>query len=366
MKLEAKKAELIELSTKVHDGTITPEEKTKFTNLCEEVEILSAGSKVSALPTNGGGVTSWGKAFVESEGYQTARKTLQLGKSTNIEPIALESKTLLTNSGAATDSPRTNFVQGSAQRQPSLIDVFNVVSVSSPSYVYLEETTYTNAAAGVSEGLSKPESGLGFTERTVNMRKVACNLPVTTELLADMSNAQSTINDRLTLMVRQKIEDQIFNGDDAAPNWGGLLGITGTTSHTFGSDSIMDAVAKMITKVSTTGRANANAIFMHPTAFESVLLAKNANDDYFSKGPFSSMTPTLWGLPVYTSTVIPSDKLIVCDTSMIALGLREDVVLSSGTNSDDFVKNRVTLLCEARGNVICYRPASVVICDMVP
>jgi hypothetical protein len=84
-------------------------------------------------------------------------------------------------------------------------------------YAYMEETTFTNAPAEVAEGSSYPEATLAGTERQVDVSKIVVFLPVTDEELEDVEALPATIDNRLTLMLRQRLELQMVVGNGTAP-----------------------------------------------------------------------------------------------------------------------------------------------------
>jgi hypothetical protein len=55
-----------------------------------------------------------------------------------------------------------------AVRPLVVADLLPTINVSLPTYLYMEETTFTNAAVEVAEGSAKPEAALALTERTEN------------------------------------------------------------------------------------------------------------------------------------------------------------------------------------------------------
>lgn len=365
--LKHKKARLLELGSKI--ASLSNSEKAEFKNLVTEVEALNEAvnaTKGAQLPV--GEVKSLTPAaqFTNSPEYKNAISKWSRGITASIDGVSVDVKTLLTNTGMVTPSVRSNFVQYTALQAPTVIDLFATITINQPSYLYLEETTFTNATAAVSEGSAKPEGAIAFTERTVVARKIATHIPVTSEVLADVSNAESIINDRLLTMFRYTVENQIINGNNTAPNMGGLLAISGTQSHTLGADTVIDAIKKMITKVETVAFSVPNVVIMHPSAWESIVLQKDAEDRYYFGGPVNVDTKTIWGLPVVTTTLIASDKVLVMDTTHFALVLRQDATFATGVINDDFTKNIQRILVEGRMNLAAHRPAALCIMDTTP
>lgn len=366
-KLKTKRARLLELGSKI--ASLSNSEKSEFKKLAVEVETLSDAvsvEKMSKLPVQGKSNGTPATALLQSPEYKTAITKWNKGITTSIDGVSVDLKTLLTNTGMATTNVRSNFVEYTALQTPTIIDLFATITINQPSYLYLEETTFTNNGDSVAEGSAKPESAIAFTEKSVIARKMATHIPVTSEVLADVANAESIINDRLLTMFRRIVEDKIINGNGTAPNMRGLLNVTGAQTHTLSTDTVIDAIKKMITKVETVAYATPNAVLMHPSQWESIVLSKDAEDRYYYLGPIQVDTKTIWGLPVVTSTDIPSDKVMVLDTTHFALVLRQDATFSVGVINDDFTKNIQRILVEGRMALAAHRPSALVIMDTNP
>jgi len=72
-------------------------------------------------------------------------------------------------------------------------------TTTSNALLYLQETTFTNAATPVLEGTAKPESALIFAQKTAPVQKLAHWLPVTEEMLEDVPAISAYIDARLRL-----------------------------------------------------------------------------------------------------------------------------------------------------------------------
>ena len=112
-------------------------------------------------------------------------------------------KTTLTESGYPPAVTRSDLIVPTATRDPeTVLDLIDVINTDQYQYKYLEETTFTNNSAATAEGSALGENALAFTENTENIRKIGSFLPVTEELLADVSAVQGYLDSRLRTMVR--------------------------------------------------------------------------------------------------------------------------------------------------------------------
>jgi len=223
---------------------------------------------------------------------------------------------------------------------------------------YYEETTFTNAAATVAEGDSKPESALAFTERTDTVRKIATWIPATSEFLEDNAGIRSYIDGRLRFMVEREEEDQLLNGDGTAPN---ISGILDRSIQSIGSTDDVKAIYQAITEVRVDGQAEPDAVVIHPLSWQNIRLAQDQNDQFYGPGPFAPDTvERLWGLRVRVTPLIAEGTALVGAFRPFAQVFRKGgiTVTASTEHSTYFVENKVAILAEERLALAVYRPTA--------
>ena len=84
--------------------------------------------------------------------------------------------------------------------------------VSAPVVRYVVEGTATSAATGVAEAGTKPESALGYGVVDEQIKKIAHFLPVSDEVMEDAVEVQRLVGSRLTAMVNNEVEHELFRG----------------------------------------------------------------------------------------------------------------------------------------------------------
>lgn len=315
---------------------------------------------------------SIGEAFVKSDGYRAlTERGLRGNWSTGA--VEIEGKTLLSSgSSSGGDLIQPQVEAGILPKlfQPlGVMDLFAQGQTNSNSVEYLEETTATNAAAGVAEGGEKPESTLVFDRKTASVKKIATLLPVTDEMLEDVPAIESYINGRLSLFVRQEEETQVINGEGGDD----LSGIVDNlpVGHTAVRSSISsptnaDHVYAGITKVRA-AFLEPDAIIMHPTDWEAVRTLKDDNSNYMGGGPFGAPAQeTLWGKPVVVSTVVTQGTAIVGAFKQGAQLFRRGGMSVEASNSHDtfFKYNKTAIRAEERLALAIYRPAAFAQVDL--
>ena len=144
-----------------------------------------------------------GEMFVESVAF----KSFDGRRSPAALLPGVDIKTLMTQAaGWAPENIRMPGYVPSAQRIPTVLDAIPMGTTGQAAVVYMEETTYTNNAAGRTEGANNAgEAALALTVQTANVREFAVWLPVTREQMDDVAQVQGYVNNRLPLMLRQVI-----------------------------------------------------------------------------------------------------------------------------------------------------------------
>ena len=317
---------------------------------------------------------SIGEQFVNTDAYNNYAEKGVKGVDSNVE-----FKTTLTTTGYPPESLRAPGILETALRDPnSVIGLFDQINTNQNAYVYLEETTFTNAAAEAAEGAAAAESALAFTERTESIRKIATFLPVTDELLSDVVGVQGYINSRLSTMMKLRLDNQLMDGDGSAPNLTGVLNKSGINSFQYGSYSgelgRLGQVYQAITEIRKDAFVEPDAIVLHPSDWLDIVTsvtdittttsgAAPKNPLFMVAGGFGeSVQPRLWGLKVVASTVVNAGTALVGkfgggDAAQVIM--REGVDLAvSDSHSDFFIKNQLAIRLTMRLGFAIYRPTA--------
>lgn len=301
---------------------------------------------------------SIGELFVESNALKGWTPG-QVGPEADLDVEVHDIKTLFqTSAGWAPFSPRGPRVVDFATRPIEVIDLFPMGETTATSIVYMEETTFTNAAVEVAEGAAKPEATLALTERTEPVRKIAVWLPVTDEQLEDVPQARSYIENRLGFMVRQRLDGQLLVGSGVAPNISGILNRSGIQTQAKGADPTPDAVYKAMTKIRTVAFSEANAAVFHPNDWQEIRLLRTADGLYIWGNPADAGPERIWGLAVAQSTALTENTGLVGDFRQSEVVMRKGLTVQVGFINDDFQKNRQSVRAELRAALAVYRPAA--------
>ena len=252
----------------------------------------------------------------------------------------------------------------------TIADLFATGATTSNTVRYIKELVNTNAAAGTAEGAAKPESAITFSQVDTTVGKITTFLPVSDEMLEDVAQIESYLDQRLGLFVQIKEDAELLNGS-GSPSVTGILNVSGLqtgTAASLGNTYLLDAIFEAMTLVKTQSFLDADAIVMSPTDWASIRLEKDANNQYYGGGPFTGaygagggMAPNnIWGVPVVVTTAIAAHTILVGSFRQGGQVFRRQGLTIEASNShlDFFQKNLTAIRAEERLALVTYRPAA--------
>ncbi|GIV50593.1 MAG: hypothetical protein KatS3mg038_1114 [Candidatus Kapaibacterium sp.] len=226
---------------------------------------------------------------------------------------------------------------------------------------YARETTtsYTGAAAPRSKGAAKAESNITYTQITSVAESIAHLIKVNEEDLQDVQGLQQTLQQRGLAMLLAAEENQVLNGDGVSPNLAGILSTSGIVTATQGTDTLIDAIVKLIAQVEGQG-ATVSAVAMNPATWSALVTAKDSTGQYLGLLDVTSgASGTLAGYPIVRTPYLSAGtggKVVVGDNRFATLWRVGGIQVAVGYDGDDFSRNRVTIRIETRSALDVYRP----------
>ena len=367
---EARNAKMAELVEAIKEAKKYENEKA---NLEADLE---KGQAVKEMPIHTEAPKQYkglGAELMDSKAYQSFMQDGQKNISSELKfDPRYEFKTTLTESGYPPAVTRSDLIVPTATRDPeTVLDLIDVINTDQYQYKYLEETTFTNNSAATAEGSALGENALAFTENTENIRKIGSFLPVTEELLADVSAVQGYLDSRLRTMVRLAVGDQVLAGSGSGANLTGILNKSGINTFDFSSFSgnlkRIGQIYEAITEIQKDSFLQPDAIVMHPSDWYQVVTEVNAvttsgslNPLFVGAGQFGgSIGATLWGLPVVLDTTRPAGTPIVGvfgGGQAIHIVARQGMeVAMSDSHDANFTKDIIVMKATVRMGLPIYR-----------
>jgi HK97 family phage major capsid protein len=313
---------------------------------------------------------SFGEQFVESEGVKAF---LESKPSSGRADMRFKATITSATTDAAGSAGAGIFptvmagIQALPQRRLTVRDLISPGRMDSSSLEYVQEKVFTNNAAPVAEGAAKPSSDLQLELKTTSAKVIAHWMKASRQILDDVSQLRSMIDQRLMYGLAYVEESQLLSGDGTGQNLNGIITQATAYSAPFTPTDDNGAIdqTRLMMLQAALSEYPATGIVMHPSDWARIELTKDGNGQYIIGVPQGQATPTLWGLPVVATQAITVDKVLVGAFKLGAqLFDRWDARVEVGYVNDDFTKNLVTILAEERLALAVYRPLAFIYGDL--
>jgi HK97 family phage major capsid protein len=248
------------------------------------------------------------------------------------------------------------------RRRLAILAAIPTATMDTGSFTYTQESGAFDGPVETAELAMKPPGTANFADAECVAVTIPAWLKIARQQLADLPMLQATLTGRLMHSVQRRIENQIVAGDGTGQNLTGILHTSGIGSIAFStSEALSDLTLDAITTVLVSDAVPDLAIF-NPLDVAAMLKAKASTSGVRldSPGAFAATSNTIWDLPRVTSTAMPVGTALVGDFALgCTLFVREGVMVRlSDSDQDDFVKNRSTLLAEARVGLAIWQPTA--------
>ncbi len=310
-----------------------------------------------------------GERFVSDEGFKTfASQTRPRGRHiVEVKDISSLTTDAAGSVGGMIQADRRGMQVELPQRRLTVRALLAPGQTNSNSIEYDREKLFTNNAAPVAEGATKPQSEIQTEDATATVRTIAHWMRASVQVLADAPGLRSMIDQRLRYGLAYAEEAQLLSGSGTGQNLLGL--ITAATAYaapgSLSATTPLDVVRLMILQTAL-AEYPANGIVMNPIDLAAIEMVKDANGQYLIGNPQGNLAPRLWGLPVVATQAIGVDKALVGAFNLAAqIFDRQDATVEVSTeDQDNFVKNKVTIRAEERLALAIYRPQAIVYGDL--
>jgi HK97 family phage major capsid protein len=274
-------------------------------------------------------------------------------------------KSVLVNTGTSGVSPEFGYPTigellpggpfGFTHRRLSILAALTSIPVSTAKVEFPKLTSNTDAPAVQEyEGDTKPETDLGFTMENLENATVASVLSASRQVLADSPLLAEFINQVMLFNVLKKFENLVVSGTGSSSDKvSGLLtqGLVYAPDVGHASDMIGETIASLQSLGFTP-----NLVIMNAFDYFKIISARDANGRYLAGG-WSAASPTsLWGVNTVPTAALNSGTTIVLDTTVVRVLDREEANIQVGYQNDDFVRNKVTIVAELRGQLAVQNP----------
>lgn len=247
-------------------------------------------------------------------------------------------------------------VDRTVRKRYGILENSNTGATTGKFVTYVQQTA-DSKVGWTAEAGEKTEGEPQWEEISEEVKKIASFVKVSKEMLEDLSFIRAEINNDLMLSVREGIEQALITGAPGSIN--GLLD-PGMGLPVFGAGSfalsipnanITDLLRVVMAQIEQANFTPTHVI-MNPEDVAKLQLTKGTDATY----TYPMYLPTqdgrgemrVAGMRIISSTYIAQDKYIVGDLSKLNVRFRNDIAMSVGLDKDDFTRNMVTILAEAR------------------
>jgi len=251
------------------------------------------------------------------------------------------------------------------ERPLRIRDLLTVQPIGTNAIDYVEETGYTINAAPVKVTKAKPQSKLTFELKTEAVKTLAHWIPVSRQVLADVSQIRAYVDKRLIYGLKRVEEDQILYGNGVSPNLTGIMNNANIQSYLWSNGTVGDTKIDCIRRAMTLARLaeyEVTGIVLAPQDWEDIELLKGSDEHYVWITVTQGGQSRLFRVPVVETTAMVATEAL---TGAFALGAylwdREQATIRiSEHHADFFIENLVCILAEERVALTVFRPQSFV------
>jgi HK97 family phage major capsid protein len=243
-----------------------------------------------------------------------------------------------------------------ARRKPFMRQLVNSAGTTSKYVVWIEQANADPGVAGMTaEGALKNQTDFDLVEKSCEVKKITAFIKVSKEMIQDIPFMQGEINGELMQLVELKLDEQILLGDGLGNNLTGVMEnaipfsapaqFVGSIPQANNSDVLRIAISQV-----ATGNFEANYIVMNPEDVAGMELTKDSNGAYTYPMfvPMADGITRVKGIPVIENNGVPAGEYLVGDFTKDNLRMRQEMNVQVGYVNDDFTKNLMTVLVEAR------------------
>lgn len=276
---------------------------------------------------------------------------------------------ILTDGANFAGVQRLSGIQSPMPYRLTVRDLLMWGSTRSNAIEYLRESGFVNNADFVRENPTnpKPESDISFESDIANVQTIAHWLPAPKQVLDDVAMLTSYLSGRLIDGLKLKEEQALLYGTGSGVTIRGI-NTQASSFNTTALGSLLNTDSTAIDKLRVAllqaelAGHSADAIMLNPIDWTGIELLKETSGAYLYSNPNVPTTPVLWGKRVVGTQTITSGNYLVGAFAFGAMGWDREVanVRVSTENSDNFVKNMVTILCEERLGLTVFRPEAFV------
>lgn len=203
-------------------------------------------------------------------------------------------------------------------------------------------------SAFIGEGVLKPLKDWEYDLETSTARKIAVRAKAPTEMMKDFAEFRSELDRMLRVDLLEKIESELLVSTASSTTLTGITPVASAYTTTSLDDMVdmpnfVDAIRASMLQMRLLNY-KPDTVFINPTEGALLDLIKDKNGNYIK----IQVEGILRTLRVKETTSIPAGYFLLMDTAKWIVKMLEEISVEFGRDGDDFSKNMITVICEAR------------------
>lgn len=286
--------------------------------------------------------------------HEQLKKSFKEGKPLELKVAIDMSETASLGAGVILEF-REPGVTGIAKRMPWLVNLLPTRNTVSPLISWVEVTSEDGTIVPLAEAAKFTQRSYMWERKTAEVKKIPAYGKVTTEMVEDVDQLVSFIQDELLRDLRLALDAQLLSGDGLAANLSGLL--TNATAlsvpaalklPTGITPNKWDVIKATINQI-VLNNYYPDAILMHPTDVTAMELTRDKDGQYILP-PFTSAGGlVVSGINVYQNSGITVDNFVVFDSMRTPVYYKRGIELKLwDQNGEDPIHDMMTMTATVR------------------
>jgi len=348
----ATKSEMDDLKTQL-DGFKSLETKSdEMIKAIAKMEGKLEAMNEKALPKSAPKNLAQALSSAFAEKHSDIQQSIEKGQAFNLEVKAAGDTTLADYTGNIALSVLEPGVSRPKRPVIKVRNIVNAGTTTSKFVTYVSQVT-TSTSVWTAEGEEKTIIEPKYEEVSEEVKKIAGTIRISKEMLADLSFIQSEINTDLMESIEQGIEDALINGAGGT-SLNGIISYAqtfaaGSFAGTVPNANLSDVIRIAIAQIQSANFEPTHVV-LNPMDVAAMQLTKTSAGEYTY--PMFLMDANglsyVANLPVVVTSNIAAGTYLVGDFTKSNVRIREGVNMQVGYVNDDFQRNMVTILAEAR------------------
>ena len=298
---------------------------------------------------------SLGKALAKTytDNIEAIKSTIEKGGKMNLEVKDTTITADYTGDYALTDFD--SVVDRTVRKRYGILENVNSGSTDSKFVTYVQQTADTNGT-WTAEAIAKSEGQPTWSEISEEVKKIATYVKVSKEMLEDLSFIRSEINNDLMTGLRESIEQALLSGAGGTSIKGLLDASMGLPTYNGFDDEVRDAnisdLVRVVKAQIEASNFSPTHVVLNPEDIAKLQLTKDSGGQYtypmFLPNQMGDGEMVIAGMRVISSTYMTAGNYLVGDMSKVNVKFRNNMTLEVGLDANDFTRNMVTILAEAR------------------